>query len=161
MSNPYPLKEVVKVLTITKPTQKIRFQIRHPENVYSITGIAVTCSLVSILRGGGGSSTAGTLTLAIADKGDVVFNEDVKRDNNDYIDEIEKQINATLFSKELSFSGKRLTYFETQFIITEAVLDGFYEDTFYANRGDVIPRDTILYKVTIYIRYQTFKTADQ
>lgn len=47
MSKLHPIKETVKVLYITKPNQKIRFQIRHPENVYAITGIAVTCSLAA------------------------------------------------------------------------------------------------------------------
>lgn len=188
MSHRHPIKETVKVLYITKPNQKIRFQIRHPENVYSITGIAVTCSLAARRKvKGGAGSNAGTLHLAIAEKGDVAFTEDVRVDINNYFDFTEQQVSRIGISEGISFEGKRLTYFETNFKITDAIIEGYYEDSFLTRYGFfintesvfaeaiatrvkgvvIIPgteinpiRDNLLYKVTVYIRYATLKPSE-
>ncbi len=189
MSNRHPIKETVKILYITKPNQKIRFQIRHPENVHSIIGIAVTCSLSASRRSEklGTNITAGNLHLAIAEKGDVAFTEDVKIDNNDYLDISEKQVFNILTPKDISTAGKRQSYFETNYKITDAIIEGYYEDFFLSKYGyvvntaqlfseaipvkgkeiviipkeEIIPiRENQLYKVTIYLRYQTLKPCE-
>lgn len=191
MSKRRPIKETVKVLYITKPNQKIRFQIRHPENVYAITGIAVTCTLAAKRRGKmklTGGSNAGTLHLAIAEKGDVAFTEDVKVDTNNYAESTEEQISVMGISKGISFEGKRLSYFQTHFKITDAIMEGYYWDSFLTEYGffintesvfadaiqaldkslviipseEIIPiKDSLLYKVTVYIRYSTIKPEEK
>ena len=159
MSNRHPIKETVKVLYITKPNQKIKFQIRHPENVYAIIGIAVTCSLaLSKDERGIKANTAGVLNLAIAEKGDVAFSEDLKLDNNNYLDATEKQINSLGTPNGIQYIGKRLHYFETNYRITEALLEGYYEDVFSQKVNEPI-KSNFLYKVSVYIRYQTLKSS--
>ena len=208
MSSRYSIKNTVKIVSINKPNQKIRFQIRHPENVYAIIGIAVTCSLTSkrnrsvfnsieanpiqlnnvsvafeipkditignevIPKDVGQievsvkssiSDVAGHLTLAIAEKGDVVYTEDVRVDNNDYSELLEKNLIPSFVPKEQYLSGKGKFYFETLFLITDAVLEGYYEDLFFTApllKEESMYKDTDLYQVKIYIRYQTIKTEE-
>lgn len=167
MSNRYPIKETVKVLTITKPNQKIRFQIRHPENVYAIIGIAVTCSLGLSGKDGDMASgqraiknMAGHLTLAIAEKGDVIFTDDVQVDTNNYTDLIEKRIIGSFFPGFYNWSGTGKVYFETNYLVTESILEGYYEDAFFPKltlNDDPPNRAETLYQVRVYLRYQTLK----
>ena len=208
MSSRYSIKNTVKIVSINKPNQKIRFQIRHPENVYAIIGIAVTCSLTSkrnrsvfnsieanpiqlnnvsvafeipkditignevipkdvgqieVSVKSSVSDVAGHLTLAIAEKGDVVYTEDVRVDNNDYSELLEKNLIPSFVPKEQYLSGKGKFYFETLFLITDAVLEGYYEDLFFTApllKEESMYKDTDLYQVKIYIRYQTIKTEE-
>lgn len=208
MSSRYPIKNTVKIVSINKPNQKIRFQIRHPENVYAIIGIAVTCSLTSkrtrsvlnsieansiqlnnvsvaveipkditigsevipkdvgqieVSEKNGVSDVAGHLTLAIAEKGDVVYTEDVRADNNDYSELLEKNLILSFVPKEQYLSGKGKFYFETFFLITDAILEGYYEDLFFTApllKEESMYKDTNLYQVKVYIRYQTIKTEE-
>ena len=208
MSSRYSIKNTVKIVSINKPNQKIRFQIRHPENVYAIIGIAVTCSLTSkrtrsvvnsietnpiqlsdasiaveipkdIIIGSevipknvgqievsvksGVSDVAGHLTLAIAEKGDVVYTEDVRVDNNDYSELLEKNLIPSFVPKEQYLSGKGKFYFETLFLITDAILEGYYEDLFFTApllKDETMYNTADLYQVKIYIRYQTIKTEE-
>ena len=200
MSNRYAIKDTVKVLMIHKPNQKIRFQIRHPENVYAVIGIAVTCSLATLQRkyipvltsagsvpsatpapkavagvpfpkNSGSISTpmlntisdiAGNLTLAIAEKGDVVFTEDVSIDNNDYSDLLEKTLVYSFVPQEEYLSGKGQFYFDTKYLITESMLEGYYEDVFLGAikkiKGGYLNK--LPYKVSVYIRYQTYQSIE-
>lgn len=127
------LKDQIKTIRITKPNQKIRFQVRHPENALSLVGIAVSCNAyafreLDIIKG----KTAGHLSLMIAEKGDVAFGEDVQIDNNQYNDLTEKRCWFEA-AKTISKIGKRLSYFETNYKITQALMEGYYEDTFLGN----------------------------
>lgn len=208
MSSRYSIKNTVKIISITKPNQKIRFQIRHPENVFAIIGIAVTCSLttkrtrslvgtiatnpiqlseaivavatpkditigsevipkevglINVAINNNLSDVAGHLTLAIAEKGDVVYTEDVRVDNNDYSELLEKNLIPSIAPKEQYLSGKGKFYFETLFLITDALLEGYYEDLFFTApllKDETIYSDVVLYQVKIYIRYQTKKTEE-
>ena len=154
----YHTKETVKVLTVTKVKQKIRFQIRHPENVYAITSIAVTTNLITDNPGFGHigenkGNTAGHLALSIPQKGDIVFGDDVMVDNGDYSDLPEKMVyNIRL---DISQAKKRQHYFNTNYKIDKAVLEGYYEDIYSPelNNSDGVPKP-YLYKIRIYIRYQ-------
>jgi hypothetical protein len=207
MSSRYSIKNTVKIVSINKPNQKIRFQIRHPENVYAIIGIAVTCSLTATRRKyvinlieqnpvelatarvaimapkdintnpislvipkditqinslvrNGMSDLAGHLTLAIAEKGDVVFTEDVRVDNNDYSEILEKNLTPSFVPREQYLSGKGKFYFETKYLITDSILEGYYEDLFFNKptlKEELFYKDTDLYQVKVYIRYQTIK----
>ena len=217
------IKNTVTTLSITKALQKIRFQVRHPENVYAIIGIAATVSLYSMdgtdkyvpppiapvpvpsepqePQGrkepvGQGSNQqqgdqqsnlefppqgnvqqppvypvptpppspippprrskgtgAGQLSLALPEKGDVVYNELLRVSNNDFLDYFEKRINVNLPYAGLDVSGTRLTYFETRYIIQDALLEGYYE-SFYLPPSSVQP-DAALYQLRLYIKYQT------
>lgn len=158
MYKKHSIKETVKVLTVTKQKQKIRFQIRHPENAHSIIAIAVTSNLIIDNPGFGDigenkGNTAGHLSLSIPQKGDIVFGEDVMLDNNDYADLPEKVVN--IITSDVSKAKKRQFYFKTRYQIDKAVLEGFYEDIYSPdlNDGKGLPK-TYLYKVSIYIRYQ-------
>lgn len=167
MSNRYPIKETVKVLSITKPNQKIRFQIRHPENVYAVIGIAVTCSLGLSGKDGDMASgqraiknMAGHLTLAIAEKGDVIFTDDVQLDNNNYSDALERKVFGTFIPKFYYLSGRGKPYFETNYLVTESILEGYYEDAFFPKlKPNEEPPNgkEPFYQVRVYIRYQTLK----
>jgi hypothetical protein len=208
MSSRYSIKNTVKIVSINKPKKKISFQIRHPENVYAIIGIAVTCSLTSrrtrsevntieanplplvpisvdvqipkviiiandvipkdaeqtdVSIKNSISDVAGHLTLAIAEKGDVVYTEDIRVDNNDYSELLEKNLIPSFVPKEQYLSGKGKFYFETLFLITDAILEGYYEDLFFTApllKEESMYKDTELYQVKIYIRYQTIKTEE-
>lgn len=160
MSRKYHIKETVKVITVTKQNQKINFQIRHPENVHAVIGIAVTSNLISdpevmgydaVSKG----NTAGYLALSIPQKGDVVFGEDVKVDINEYADIPERDVYKLSFT--IASAKKRQLYFNTFYKIDKAVLEGFYEDIYSPNLFDGGGLPLIyLYKVRIYIRYQVF-----
>lgn len=160
MSLPFSIKETVKVLNVTKPLQKINFQIRHPENVIALIGIAVTSNLVPLpLRPGDvdKGNTAGNLSLAISQKGDVAFGEDVKIDNNDYADLPEKMVYG--WAASIESAKKRQFYFETFYKVDKALLEGFYEDIYSPpfqtdDKGIPYPK---LYKVSIYLRYKVFE----
>ncbi|MDP1800827.1 MAG: hypothetical protein Q8L81_05715 [Bacteroidota bacterium] len=158
MSKVNNIKETVKVITITKQLQKINFQIRHPENVFAIIGIAVTCDKIGEFTGDilpPKGNTAGNISLSIAQKGDVVFSDDVKIDSNDYADIPEKRVYGLQF--DIASAKKRQLYFKTFYRIDKALLEGFYEDTYspsMASDGVELP----LYKIRIYIRYQVSDT---
>lgn len=135
----------------------------------------------------GTGANAGLLNLAIAEKGDVAYTEDVKADTNNYLDFTEGQTFTMTIAKGISSEGRRLTYFETEYKITDAIMEGYYEDTFlsaygyvmdvqaalavaFPVRGNVVilPSTEIspikedqLYKVTVYIRYSTIKPEEK
>lgn len=171
MSHRHPIKETVKLIYITKPNEKIRFQIRHPENVHAIVGIAVTCSMIKLDEKKELGNIAGYLSLAIPEKGDVVFGEDVKIDTNDYTEPLEQLTRALTSEKSVSFSGKKRTYFNTHYHIKDAILEGYYEDTYLPAKrnyqitvggikgeviGQLLPeKNESYYCIRLYIRYQT------
>lgn len=158
MSSVYPIKETVKVITITQPLQKINFQIRHPENVFALTGIAVTSNLIGRSRDDKSynGSISGNLSLAISQKGDVAFGEDVMTDDNDYADITEKSFNGLTAS--ILSAKKRQFYFETFYKINKALLEGFYEDVYAPRSGEGREPLPYLYKIRIYLRYQVSDT---
>lgn len=158
MHSEYTIKETIKVLTVVRQKQKIRFQIRHPENAESIIGIAVTSNLIPDPPVFGDISpdkgiTAGHIALSIPQKGDVVFGDDVRADNNDYSDLLEKMVYG--LTLDISQAKKRDYYFYTLYKIDKAVLEGFYEDIYSPeyNNTEGVPK-SYLYKIRIYIRYQ-------
>lgn len=154
------IKETVRTIVITKQKQKINFQIRHPENVSEVIGIAITCDKISdpvdpVL--GHKGNMAGHVSLSIPQKGDVVYSDDVKIDDNDYADIVEK----TVWGLQLNISSAkpRDYFFKTSYVIDKAVLEGFYEDFYSPNlttdTGEVLP---FLYKIRIYLRYKVKET---
>jgi hypothetical protein len=160
MYTEYHIKETVTVLTVTKQKQKIRFQIRHPENVYSITGIAVTSNLlpdvVDMGRDLGGVDkgiTAGHLALSLPQKGDIVYGDDVRLDDNNYGDFLEREVYQVI--TDISFAKKRDYYLRSNFKINKAILEGFYEDIYSPDLTNTegVPK-AYLYKIRVYIRYQ-------
>ncbi len=129
----YYFKDTIKTILVSKANQKIRFQIRHPENALRIVGIAVTCnahqqSNLDKIKG----NVAGYLSLAIAEKGDVAFGEDVKIEPIKYCELLENNIFSQL-SSSFSINGKQQSYFETNYKITHAILEAYYEDVFLSN----------------------------
>jgi hypothetical protein len=156
MKSVYPIKETVKVITITKPNQKINFQIRHPENMDAIIGIAVTSDKMPDAPAYGVGSIGnmvGQLSISIPQKGDIVFGDDVMLDNNDYSDLTEKIVYGLTY--DISQSKKRGLYFETLYPVDKAMLEGYYEDVYapslFNSKGELLP---YLYKIRIYIRYK-------
>jgi hypothetical protein len=118
---------------------------------------------IEVSEKNGVSDVAGHLTLAIAEKGDVVYTEDVRVDNNDYSELLEKNLIPSFVPKEQYLSGKGKFYFETLFLITDAILEGYYEDLFFTApqlKNETVYNDAALYQVKIYIRYQTIKTEE-
>lgn len=164
MHKEYSIKETVKIITVTKQKQKINFQIRHPENVHAVIGIAVTSNLISESAGGGldfvdKGNTAGYLALCIPQKGDVVFGDDVKVDNNDYADIPEKAVYGLQLN--IASAKERDYYFKTYYKIDKAVLEGFYEDTYSPElTGEHGEPKPYLYKIRIYLRYQVHPTIE-
>lgn len=156
MSQKFVIKTTVTTLIVKKPLQKINFQIRHPENTQAIIGIAVTCNLSFGFYDpalGTTKDTAGNLSLAIPQKGDVVYGEDVKLDNNDYSDIPTKMIYGIIHP--IGEAKKRNFFFQTDIKTDKAILEGFYEDVFAADA----PPDSGLpsaypYRIKIYLRYQ-------
>lgn len=154
------IKESVYGLTILKPLQKIRFQIRLPENVCAITGFGTTSNKLSegyvpeygeVYKG----DTVGLLTLSLPGKGDVIFGEDVKVDDNDYADFFEKTLPSNYVP--YVYAKKRNIYLDTFVKITNPLLEGYYQDVY--NPFVTIGEDGLyhyLYKVRLYIRYQVF-----
>ena len=156
MHKPYPIKETVRTIVITKQKQKINFQIRHPENVSHIIAIAVTCDKIGehvdpAVEDKG--NMAGHIVLSLPQKGDVIYSDDVRIDNNDYADIMEK----TVWGLQLPIgqAKPRDYFFKTCFPVDKAVLEGFYED-FYSPQLTIDTGEVLhsLYKIRVYIRYQ-------
>lgn len=172
MAKEYNIKETVTTLIIYKQAQKIKFQIRHPENVHAIIGIAVTSNMKapppgevrSVIPKG---DNVGYIALSIPGKGDIVYGDDVKLDNNEYADLLEQALWE--LSLPISQAKHRQFYFETFYKIDKALLEGFYEDVYFPTNSygviGISPKQVIdgygtmevapaLYKIRIYIRYQ-------
>lgn len=151
MKPAYPIKDTVTIITVTKPLQKIRFQVRHPEYASELIGIAVTATLDKEDPSKG--NTCGYLTLTLPQKGDVAYSEDVRLDNNDFSDLME--INVWGLTADVMSSKKNQFYFETCFPIDKAIMEGFYEDTYspitFLATGEPKP---FLYRIRIYARYK-------
>jgi len=177
MAKEYSIKEIVKTIVVTKQLQKINFQIRHPENVCHIIGIAVTSNLISdpvnsvmTVDSDGNpisipdpdkGNTAGYLALSIAQKGDVIYSEDVSLDNNDYSDIPEK--NLSNYYANIGQSAKHDKYLKTCIKTDKSVVEGYYEDTYSPNlsiEGSYTPKP-YLYNVNIYIRYKVFQNESK
>lgn len=144
------IKELVKALPITRPGQKIHFTVRHPENALFLTGIAVTGTKILNPDDPRAGDNTGVLSLAIADEGDVFYTEEIKSERG-----TAGRIQGS-FKKTFGFSAKRFEYFDTCKRITDASLEGFYEDTSGLVRespSEVIPLGP-LYKIILYLRYQ-------
>ena len=102
----------------------------------------------------------GHLTLAIAEKGDVIFTDDVQLDNNNYSDLWERNFFGSSMPKFYYLSGKGKPYFETNYLVTESILEGYYEDAFFPKLKPNEEPPKVkgnLYQVRVYIRYQTLK----
>lgn len=153
MSKPLNLKYTVTVLPVNRIKEKIRFQIRHPENVSCITGIAVTTSLKPW------KGDVGLLTLSIPGKGDVFFSQEVKEVETNYNELIQPGIfNPT---PKIYSGGKRLhTYFDTNVPVTESLLEGFYESFVPLAGGMTAGKPIEVYRVTIYLRYERIKKEE-
>lgn len=149
------IKELVKALPITRPGQKIHFTVRHPENALFLTGIAVTGTKILNPDDTRAGDNTGVLSLAIAEEGDVFYTEEIKSERG----RAEGRIQGS-FKKRFGFSGKRFEYFDTCKKITDASLEGFYEDAGSGPTGPPHDSDVIviplrpLYKITLYLRYQ-------
>ena len=161
MERIYPIKETVKIITVTKQSQKINFQIRHPENVAALIEIAVSGNKIADPKGADGvnkGNMLGHLSLSIPQKGDVVFGEDVMLDNNDYSEITEKTIFGTTLN--ISQSKKRQLYFKTCYHIDKAILEGFFQDVYSPNLFDEKGNPLLyLYKIRIYLRYEVKLTG--
>jgi len=153
------IKYVVKVLRITKRGEKIHFTLKHPENALWLNGIALTTSDIRRrgVEGSLTSDTTGTLSLAIPDKGDVFYSEEVKSETGNFKDFIEQRLRQEFSGKEFSLSGTRREYFTTWIPVTEALLEGFYAENPSAGRPARLAGDLLslveFYKVTLYLRY--------
>jgi len=162
------IKYVVRVIYITKPLQKIHFTARHPEEALYLTGIAVTGTNFS-RRGGDAiifTDTTGIMSLAIPEKGDVFYTQEIKAETGNFSEYAEQRLRQSFINKSFSFSGKRSDYFNTCLPISDASIEGYYEDVSSARLaflslirpepiGIPLPRpDRKFYKVTLYLRYQ-------
>jgi len=162
MSSKFPIKTTVTTLIVKNPFQKINFQIRHPENTESIIGIAVTCNLsfgffdpaLGIIK-----DTAGYLSLAIPQQGDVVYGEDVKLDNNDYSDITTKMIFGIVHP--VGEAKKRDFFLSTHIRTDKAMLEGFYEDVFAHNSIPDMGIPVYPYRIKIYLKYQKTREETQ
>jgi len=124
-----PIKYLVKVIPVVRPGQKTLFRIRHPENALFLSGIAVTGTFQGVFGDAGGrTDTTGSLSLAIPEQGDVFYTEDIKWDNYKGKDIAERNINQVFIPDVFAYGGGRYEYFETCIPVTEAILEGYYED---------------------------------
>ena len=165
------IKYVIHEIVITKPMEKIRFQMRHPENVDCITGIAVTCTCSGVgkkekvNRG----NNAGYLSLAIPDKGDVMYSENVQADKNIFFEFAKQSIFSTIQRNGFQYTSKQRTYFDTHIPVTRAFMEGFYEDALFETLRlskptfpiiyAIIEGKQALYKVKVYLRYERTKSV--
>lgn len=159
------IKYVVKVLSITKRGQKIHFTVKHPENALWLNGIAVTTSNIRPRNFDGPFplDITGALSLAIPDKGDVFYTEEIKLETNVFKDFVEQRIRQEMAGKEFSQSGTRREYFTTWIPVSEALMEGFFAESAIAARParPAIPIGEIpiespaeeFYRVTLYLRY--------
>lgn len=155
MTSKFPIKITVTTLIVKKPFQKINFQVRHPENTESIIGIAVTCNLsLGFFDPALGflTDTAGYLSLAVPQSGDVVYGEDVKQDNNDYSDIPTKMIYGLVHP--IGEAKKRDFFLSTHIKTDKAMLEGFYEDILSQNPIPDIGIPLYPYRIKIYLKYQ-------
>ena len=167
MEKQHNIKYVVKVISVTKGSQKIHFSVRHPENAFFLSGLAVTTNVISMEGLKAGSfpfnqlltvaansvfnyNAAGKLALAIPNKGDVFYSADIRLGIDNSIEVIDQLTNAVYLSKMFAVSGKRQSYFETHLRIEDTILEGFYEDQSVAMKAKFLSP----YKVTLYLRYQ-------
>ena len=127
MSKQRNYKETVSVIYITKPKQKLRFQIKHPENVEAVIGVAVSCTMIKP-KVKTARDIAGLLSISIPQKGDIVFGEAVRIDDNNYLEVLEAKTFGSFFNKSFWFAGKKLDYFKTYYKVDEAIMESFYED---------------------------------
>ncbi len=139
-------KYKVVVIPVYKQKEKIRFQVKHPEDVDCITGIAITNN-ATISKG-----DLAALTLSIPAKGDVFFIdafplETAKHNELMGLDGIFKSVSNVFLA------GKRREYFETNIAITGKIMEGYLEsnsDLGGAAAGD-LPE---AYRVVLYLRYE-------
>lgn len=133
-----PLKYLVKIIPVVRPGQKTLFRIRHPENALYLSGIAVTGTFQGIFGDGGGrTDTTGSLSLAIPEEGDVFYTEDIKWDNYKGKDITERNINQAFVPDVFAYGGGRYEYFETHIPITDAIMEGYYEDNSIPRYGRI------------------------
>lgn len=155
------IKYVVKVLLITRAAQKIHFTVRHPENALFLTGIFVSSSNITrdtFGEAGTPNDVAGTLSLAIPQKGDVFYNEAVFSEPNHYNDDVLLSISSDSLSNMASGIRAKNDYLSTCVPICEAMMEGYYEDLFHL-RPSPPPKIKAPvrfggYKITLYLRYE-------
>jgi len=156
------IKYVVKVIYITKPLQKIHFTVRHPENACYLSGIKVNTNniLAKIVRDGQiQNDVTGFLSLAIPQEGDVFYTEEVFSEIPDYAALVLNELNA--IESGGKNPRKKNDYFNTCVQITEAMMEGYYEDAAFGMvlspvkpKGGFDIRKINFYKITLYLRYQ-------
>ena len=169
---------MVKVISITKAAQKIHFTVRHPENATCLSGIAITatCYVRRLINRDMVTRTVndmtGFLSLAIPNKGDVFYSDHIKIETDNFLDKTEQLTRSILLGQKFEFAGKRAEYFDTEMPITDALMEGYYEDVSSGNNTSIVfnstPRLDINlqlptlqqvrnpvanYKVRLYLRY--------
>lgn len=149
-------------LSVKKAFQKIHFQIKHPQDAKFLTGIHQTAFYGTAKRLGRIGTELGIIKLAIAESGDVAYTDVVKRDTPIYQDLGDRFLRPYTSSQNLnsnfSVYGKRQTFYETYLNITEAIAEGYYEDTYNPSPNPFIQEINtaffVPYEVLIYLRYE-------
>lgn len=153
------------VLSINRAYQKQLFQIPHPEDTFVLSGLLPLVRFATGKESTRLGSQMGILKIAIAESGDVAYTTSVEKDPNRFQDMAEAFIPPYNEQPQFSFSGKRYTYFETTLLITQAIAEGYYEDTFQPApmRSDTggepipVPSPFVPYQVHLYLRYEHLK----
>src|SRR5207248_1952243 len=102
----------------------------------------------------------------------VFYSDHIKIETDNFLDKTEQLIGSAFLAKKFEFAGKRAEYFDTEMPITDALMEGYYEDVSAANSTTIVfnstPRLDINsqlptlqqvrnplanYKVRLYLRY--------
>jgi hypothetical protein len=138
-------KIVIHTVAVTKPKQKIHFDILLPENASLLTGIEVSTNRQLILahKKKYPHRAVGVLRLFVADDGDCIFSQMLHADHS-----IPKwEATGEPFAATLWNQLEMLPPFLTKQFTKATLVNGFYEDMV----GDVIvanPNYTV--KITLY-----------
>lgn len=152
-------------LVVNRAYQKQLFQIHHPEDTFVLSGILPLVRFANGKESTRLGTQMGVLKIAIAESGDVAYTTTVEKDPNVFTDRSEVFIPPYNAFPSFSFSGKRYTYFETQLLITQAIAEGYYEDTFQPSltlpdtgaEAAPVPSPFVPYQVHLYLRYEHYK----
>lgn len=158
MKQHFKIAYKLKAILIYGLGEKKHFTVRHPENAECLTGIAITCTRMRQRPFWEGllPDIAGTLALAIPDKGDVFFSESVKAEKEDFRDLTEIRLRLALRATRFGMSGTRMEYANLSIPVTQAVMEGYYEDS-AVEGGPTVILDSApphLYQVSLYLRYK-------
>ena len=148
------IKRTVQVLSISKVSQKIAFQVRHPENAKTLLGIYVTTTLSRAIKTDARITVAGNLSLARPGKGDVIYTQDVKVDNNQTNDQTTNASGALADDEHFTRNGTQRSFYETNLCIHDAIWDGLYDDI-YLSYASML-KEAPYYKITLYLIYELY-----